>query len=248
MTWVSVLCLALIAIFCRLETARSAELRNEAAHVPRMEKYSYEAVPVNLPAGPKDLVEMEVIDTEEGIEYHSEVISPYSTEEVSIRMDRKARFVAGTRSAFRSPNKPLSRERIWRGRNAVFVERATEGGIERNEHRLRPDRELAVDGSLLVLLRFFPFGEEKVWNLSMVDFSGYSTSVRVQKEGREKITVPAGEFECYRLVLVVNVPILKPRITYWLWTQKPYFLVKHQGKRGPFTRSYTTSLVSFQFR
>jgi hypothetical protein len=163
-------------------------------------------------------------------------------------MDRKARFVAGARSAFQSPDKSVSRERIWRDRNTVFVERATEGEMKRKEHRLRPDRELAVDGSLLALLRFFPFGEEKVWNLFMVDFSGYSISVMVQQEGGEKITVPAGEFECYRLVLVVNIPILKPRITYWLWTQKPHFLVKHQGKRGPFTPSYTTSLVSFQYR
>jgi len=57
----------------------------------------------------------------------------------------------------------------------------------------------------LALLRFFPFTEEKRWNLFMVDFSGYSISVTVLQEGREKITVPAGEFECYRLVLVVNI-------------------------------------------
>jgi len=237
-----------MALFVRPETVRGAETRKEAAGGPRAEKYSYEAVPVNLPTGPKDLVEMEVTETEEGIEYHSKVISRDSTEEASIQMDRKARFLTGTRSAFQSPDKPVSRERIWRDRNAVVVERVTEEGIKRKEHRLRPDRELAVDGSLLALLRFFPFGEEKVWNLFMVDFSGYSISVMVMQEGREKITVPAGKFECYRLVLVVNIPILKPTVTYWLWTQKPHFLVKHQGKRGPFTPSYTTSLVSFQHR
>ena len=248
MTQVLFLCLALMALLCPLETVRGAEVRKEAAGGPRAEKYFYEAVLVNFPTGLKDLVEMEVTETEEGIDYHSKVISHDSTEDVSIQMDRKARFVAGTRSAFQSPDKPVSRERIWRDRNRVFVERATGGEMKRKEHRLRPDRELAVDGSLLCLLRFFPFGEEKVWNLFMVDFSGYSTSVMVLQEGREKITVPAGEFECYRLAVVVNIPILKPRITYWLWTQKPHFLVKHQGKRGPFTSSFTTSLVSFQYR
>jgi len=248
MTWVLFLCFALMALFFPPETARVAETRREAADGPGTEKYSYEAIPVKLPTGQKDLVEMEFTEAEGGIKYHSKVISPNSTEEISIQMDKEARFITGTRSAFQSPDKPVSRERIWRDQNAVFVERVTEGGIERKEHRLRPDRELAVDGSLLALLRFFPFTEEKRWNLFMVDFSGYSISVTVLQEGREKITVPAGEFECYRLVLVVNIPILKPRITYWLWTQKPHFLVKHQGKRGPFTSSYTTSLFSFQYR
>jgi hypothetical protein len=126
------------------------------------------------------------------------------------------------------------------------VERHTEGGIKRKEHRLPLDKELAVDGSLLVLLRFFPFDEGRKWNLFMVDFSGYSITVTILQEGREKIAVPAGEFECYRLATVVNIPVLKPRITYWLSTQKPNFLVKHQGKRGPFTSSYTTSLISFE--
>ena len=205
--------LALMALFCRPETARGAETRKEAAGGPRAEKYSYEAVPVNLPTGPKDLMEMEFTGTEEGIEYQSKVISRDSKEEISIQMDKKARFVTGTRSSFQSPDKPVGRERIWRDRNAVVVERITQGGVERKEHRLRPDRELAVDGSLLALLRFFPFDEEKRWNLFMVDFSGYSISVTVLQEGREKITVPAGEFECYRLVLVVNIPVLKPKIT-----------------------------------
>jgi hypothetical protein len=161
-------------------------------------------------------------------------------------MDKKARLVSGIKSARQSPDEPLQRERIWRDQQKVVVERGTESGIKTKEHRLPRDKELAVDGSLLALLRFFPFDTGKKWDLFMVDFSGYSITVTVSQEGREKITVPAGEFECYRLVVVVNLPLLKPKITYWLRTRKPNFLVKHVGKRGPFTPSYTTFLVSFE--
>jgi hypothetical protein len=80
----------------------------------------------------------------------------------------------------------------------------------------------------------------------MVDFSGDSITVTIHQEGTEKISVPAGEFECYRLVTVVNIPVWKPRITYWLGTKKPHLLVKHEGKRGAFTPSYTTSLLSYE--
>lgn len=188
---------------------------------------------------------MEFIEAEGGIEYLFEVISSDSLEKISIQMDKDARFLSGIRSAPQTPDKPVQQERIWRDQHKVVVERHTEGGIKKKEHRLPSDEELAVDGSLLAL-RFFPFDEGKAWDLFMVDFSGYSITVTVSQKGREKIYVPAGGFECYRLVTTVNIPVLKPKITYWLWTQKPNFLVKHQGKRGPFTPSYTTFLVSFE--
>jgi len=104
----------------------------------------------------------------------------------------------------------------------------------------------AVDGSLLVLLRSFPFNQGKEWNVFMVDFSGYAIKVAVRQAGMEKIAVPAGEFECYRIEVVVDIPIFHPKVTYWLSARKPNFLVKHQGKKGPFTPSYITSLVSWE--
>lgn len=245
MKWTLFLGTALLALFSLPETARVAEYQKEGAVGPKIEKYHYEAIPTDHQTSQKDFIEMEFIETGGGIEYRSKVISSDSLEEISIQMDKEARFVSGIRSTRQSPE-PVQQERIWRDRQKVVVERYKEGAIKRKEHRLPPDKELAADGSLLALLRFFPFDAGKRWNLFMVDFSGYSITVTVFQEGRERITVPAGDFECYRMVTVVNIPVLKPKITYWLWTQKPNFLVKHQGKRGPFTPSYTTSLVSFE--
>jgi hypothetical protein len=78
----------------------------------------------------------------------------------------------------------------------------------------------------------------------MVDFSGYSIPVAVRQSGIENIIVPAGKFECYRMQVVVGLPIIKPTLIYWLTTDEPHFLVKNIGKRGPFTSAYVTSLVS----
>jgi hypothetical protein len=246
MKWILFLCPALVALFSFLETASVAVNPKEAAGGPRVEKYRYEAIPTDHQTSPKDFIEMEFIDAEGGTEYRSKINSTSSFEEISIQMDKEARFISGLRRSLEGLERPVGQERIWRDGNKVVVEKQIEGGIKRREHRVPPDKELAVDGSLLALLRFFPFDGGKKWNLFMVDFSGYSIGVAVFQEGREKISVPAGDFECYRLVTVVNIPVLKPRITYWLWIQKPNFLVKHRGKRGPFTPSYTTSLVAFE--
>jgi len=46
--------------------------------------------------------------------------------------------------------------------------------------------------------------------------------------------------------MVVDLPIFHPKVINWISTQKPNFLVKYQGKKGPFTPSYITSLVSWE--
>ena len=244
MKWILFSYPVLVALFSLPGPTSVAETPKEAAGGPRIEKYRYEAILTDRPTSPKDSIEMEFIDADGGTEYRSKILSSNSFEEISIQMDKKARFISGRRRSLQGPERTVQQERIWINGDKVVVERQTKGGIKRKEHQLPPDKELAVDGSLLTLFRFFPFDEEKKWNLFMVDFSGYSIGVTVLQKGREKISVPAGNFECYRLITVVNIPVLKPEITYWLSIQKPNFLVKHRGKRGPFTPSYTTSLVS----
>jgi hypothetical protein len=68
----------------------------------------------------------------------------------------------------------------------------------------------------------------------------------VRNAGLERVSVPAGEFDCYRLVLTVNIPVLKPKIYCWLTKAPPHFLVKQRGKRGPFTPYYETVLTGIK--
>lgn len=244
MNWVFFICIALMALSPFPGAAWSEEKPKGAEGGPPTEKYRYEAIPMDREKSEKEFVEMEFIHGERGIEYHSKVISSGSSEEISIQMDKGARFLSARRSRLQGPGIPVQEERIWRDQYRVVMERSDERGIKSKEYSLPSDKELAVDGSLLALLRLFPFNEGRAWDLFMVDFSGYSITVTVHQEAIEKILVPAGGFECYRLVMVVNISVLKPKIIYWLGTPKPHFLVKFEGKRGPFTPSYTTFLVS----
>jgi hypothetical protein len=192
------------------------------------------------------LTEITLADEDSSITYISKTISPEDIEDITIHMDREGRFISGSRITSSRQNEELQQEKVWIADHKAYVERGTGEEKKRKEHELPQNAQVAVDGSLLVLLRSFPFNEGEEWNVFMVDFSGYAITVRARQAGIEKVLVPAGEFECYRMEIVVDIPFFHPKVTYWLSVRKPNFLVKHQGKKGPFTPSYITSLVSFQ--
>ena len=77
----------------------------------------------------------------------------------------------------------------------------------------------------------------------MVDFSQHSVTVAIRNTGVETVTVQAGAFECYQMEGIVNFFIIHNKNTYLISKNKPHILVKHIGKRGPFTSFYATELV-----
>ena len=91
-----------------------------------------------------------------------------------------------------------------------------------------------------------PFEQGKEWNIFMVDFSTVTFTVTIHQAAKELVVVPAGAFDCYKMEAVVDIPVLHPTITYWITVAEPHFLVKHEGKRGPFTPEYTTSLIAVE--
>jgi hypothetical protein len=210
------------------------------------EKYRYEAIPIGGETSQKELTEITLVDEDRGITYISKTISPEDIEDITIHMDGQGRFISGLRTPTKRQNEKVQQEKVWLDDRKAYIERGTGEEKKRKEYELPQGMPLAVDGSLLVLLRSFPFNEGREWNVFMVDFSGYTITVTARQAGIEKVLVPAGEFECYRMEIVVDIPLFHPKVTYWLSVGKPNFLVKHQGKKGPFTPSYITSLVSFQ--
>ena len=83
--------------------------------------------------------------------------------------------------------------------------------------------------------------EDYRWDLFMIDFSGKSVTATARQAGIERITVPAGEFSCYRLEVLVHTFILSPTIVCWVTVEEPHFVVKNVGKRSLFRPS--TSLA-----
>jgi hypothetical protein len=209
------------------------------------EKYHYHAVPSGEKIDqPKEFIEIELFGSSGGLEYMEKVSSSESIETISIKMNKEGRFISGLRHVSNQQNERVSEERIWTDEKRVYVKRDLERTSRLKQIDIPTGKTVAVNGSLLILLRSFPFKADEKWNILMVDFSGYSIPVAVRQSGIENIIVPAGKFECYRMQVVVGLPIIKPTLIYWLTTDKPHFLVKNIGKRGPFTSAYVTYLVS----
>ena len=246
MEWIFFTCTVLLVLSGSPGTARGEEKSPIAGVGPRVERYRYEAIPTGRQNSEKELMEVEFVYGAGGVEYHSKVISSDSSEEISIHMDKEGGFLSARRSVAQGAGTPVQEERIWRDGYRVLLEKSGERGKKEKEVRLPSDKELAVDGSMLALLQILSFQRRAGMGFIYGRFFGGFDHRNGSPGGNKRISVPAGEFECYRLVTVVNIPLWKPRITYWLGTKKPHLLVRHEGKRGAFTPSYTTSLVSYE--
>jgi len=134
------------------------------------------------------------------------------------------------------------RQVVRRVGRRVQIESYEDGRVERNAIAL-PTAPLAVDASLLLLLRPFVESDETSRRVFMVDFSGRNITVELRKRGLEDVAVPAGRFRCHKVEVVVRFLVFKAVIRYWLAAKAPHFLVKHVGKRGPFSRTTVTELT-----
>lgn len=220
---------------------------NAEDNLNKRERYHYKAVPEgSQEASRKKSIEMEIARTDSQTTFTMKSISAKEVEYIRLELDADSNFVSGIRNVTHPSGKPKSEGSIWRKQQTVYVKRVSGRKQKIREYDLPEHKPLVVDGSLLLLLRSFPFEQNREWKLFMVDFSQNSISGVVRQAGVETIRVIAGEFECYRMELIVHAFIFRPKITYWISKQEPHFMVKHRGKIGPFTRTYVTQLVSVE--
>jgi len=213
----------------------------------KRERYRYEAVPIgSREASRRKSIEMSIDHTDSQMIFTMKSISGKEVESIRIELDADGNFVSGARNVTHPSGKSKFEGSMWRKQQNVYVKRRSGRGQKTREFDLPKNKPLAVDGSLLLLLRSFPFDQNREWKLFMVDFSQHSVSGTVRQAGVETIRVKAGEFECYRMEVIIHAFVFRPKITYWITKMEPHFLVKHQGKIGPFTRTYTTQLVSIE--
>ena len=181
----------------------------------------------------------------EHVEFSSRSVCRNLTEEVMVILNQDGHIMSATKTTrAETTNIITSKIKIWLENETVKIQ-SIAGKKKKRKSRLIPKgQKFAVDISLLHVLRSFPFGKRKEWQVFMADFSGRFITVHIRDRDVERIDVPAGTFECYPVEVTIKFFIFKSRITYWLTKQSPHFLVKHEGKRGPFTKSYTTVLDS----
>ncbi len=232
----------LLCLFCfALIVGDEALAVNES-----MEKYRYAANPVGDEDGQKETVEMKFIHSGLKLLYRMKTVSSEGSEDIQIEMEQTGRFFSALRRFVPTGEKTAAGAKIWRENNKAYLKKDTETEGKVRSFDLPREKSFAVDGSLLILLRGFPFGSDISRPIYMIDFSGSSVVVTLRQTGSESITVQAGTFDCYKMEVTVEIPFLKPRIIYWVTVKDPHFLVRSIGKRGPFTRSYVTSLITIE--
>jgi len=217
-------------------------LAPEGGHTAR-HIYRYHSVPVgNAVGGEEEEIEVVILSAATAMEYRSAITSALSKKEVTIFTDEKGRFLSASRTIVDTRGRAVT-ETVRRDGDKAYAERFEGAERSKKEIRLPADRVLGVDASLVLLLRSFPFDTGSRWNIFMVDFAGHSVEVTARQEGVERLRLAAGTFECYRIEVIVHVPVLSPRIILWLSKESPHLLVKSLGQRGPFTPIYDTYLT-----
>ncbi len=242
-----VLCLALLFLFVMAPQALALGQQDEQAQQGdgRVEKYQYEAIPEGKENETEEIGATLSFE-ENGIELASVSLSEKGQERILLKMTGSGDLISGTRS-FTSSSGSVAEQKIWREGSKAYVERISAKERKTVELDIPKGAILAVEGSMLVLLRFFPCDDDSHWNLFLIDFTGKSAAATASSAGTERVVVPAGEFSCYRIEVLFHVPlisIINPKVVCWLTEEKPHVVVRSVGKRGFFTPKYVTSLIS----
>src|SRR4051812_17069522 len=121
------------------------------------------------------------------------------------------------------------------------VEFTREGASRESRDLHAPADTLTVEG-IAGILRFLPFAH---WH--SVAFHFLSNEPRVyemhaEMRGKERITTPAGSFDCYKIELVPSLGFLNvvrsflPKARFWFLASEPHFWVQYEGpENGPGT-------------
>jgi len=203
------------------------------------ERYRYIAVPSRGDA--VEVHDVRIDTTATGLAYRFGVTRGAESERGVVVTTTGGGFVSGWRTVTDADGGAAT-DSLWVEGGTLRLVRRHDGETEVKAIDLPADKTLAVDASALLWLRGFPFGSGEKRELFMVDWSGRTVDVDVHDRGLETIEVPAGTFACRRVEFVIRVLFFRPRITFWVAADPPRFLVRHRGKRGPFTPVFVTTL------
>ncbi len=219
----------------------SKESENRPSGDTHVEEYHYQAIPIGKEEDTEQ-IDVTLSFEESGLVFTSDSISKRAEERISVTMTRGGELVSGTRRLAEKSG-TITEERIWREGEKAYIER-TSGKDKRTTSVEVPDgATLAVEASLLVLFRCFPYQSTEQWQLFVIDFTGKSMAATALQTGVERLTVPAGEIPCYRVEIRFHVLFLNPKVVVWIARGEPHVVVRSVGKRGLLTPTYVTSLV-----
>ena len=116
----------------------------------------------------KELTEMEFIHSVERIFFTSKKVISDTQEIIKLEMLSDGNFLSGTKNIIDNHGKNIRISEILKNNQKVYVERNIMEKKKIKKYILTRDEPLAVDASLLILLRSFPFDKDISWNVFYV--------------------------------------------------------------------------------
>ena len=226
-------------------TAGSCFANAPTNHWLHVERYSYSTFDEKNPDRVLERVTMEFrIGTNEHqtayTSHHQE-----GTERTLIRLTPEGKLVSGQRWNSDTNGVPINSTRVWSEDGEIISEMTREGREPKRRSSPDDNLEVAVEPSLMNVLRAFPFGTGGERRIMMATFSQFVIPMTIRQLDDECASVPAGLIDCFKLEAAVSFLGLKFGTTYWISKEPPHVLVRYRGKRGLFlSPTYITELVS----
>jgi hypothetical protein len=136
------------------------------------------------------------------------------------------------------------------GTGTIVTRDVGKGRGETQTVRLTP-RSITAE-LLAVALRLLPAAPAGKMPFDIITRGGYVLRTEARLDGRERVEVPAGIFDCFKVELVPTgfvgflADVVLPRVHMWQTMAAPHFWVKYQGpEAGIGSRLIVRELVSF---
>jgi hypothetical protein len=131
-------------------------------------------------------------------------------------------------------------------------ERKRQGRAPESRRLPVPADTLAPEG-IAGILRFLPFEHWHPQTMHLFTNEPRLYQLKIEMRGKERVTTPAGSFDCYKIELVPELGALNlfrgflPKAYFWFAASPPHFWVKYEGpENGPGTPRIVMDLKSYQ--
>lgn len=192
---------------------------------------------------------------EDGRRIRDSVVPPTWTVRMRLDLWGAAPRLSSTREARDGAGRPThveQREFDYAGRaGRVTTTDLATGEVDVQSVRLTLQ---SVTGELLpAALRLLPAAPDRRQRFELVTRGGTVIGLQAKVAGRERLDVPAGSFECFKVeldptgFLGLLADLMLPRLYMWQTVAAPHFWVKYQGPEGGLgSRQIVRELVRFE--
>jgi hypothetical protein len=137
-------------------------------------------------------------------------------------------------------------------KGTVDFERKREGYAAETRREATPPDTLAPEG-IVGIMRFLPFDHWQTTKVHLFSSEPKLYEMKIEMKGREHVTTPAGDFDCYKIELVPQLGALNlvkglfPKAIFWFTVAPPHFWVRYEGpESGAGTPRVVMELKTYQ--